>query len=85
MKEKELRQIIKEEIKKVISEKLYPQNEWWKNDPAELLTHIYWLQGKVPPSNPSKRAKAWKDLVTQMNSNYKAPYKDFNRMLHYKF
>ena len=69
-----------------ITEKIHPKEDWHKNDPDELLRHIYWLHGKNPPTDPQVRNAAYKGLVRQLHTKNPAPNKQTldKHMNHYK-
>jgi hypothetical protein len=48
-----------------------PQSIWWENDPNELLAHVYWLRGKLPPSE--NRKNAFIEIANQLNQRHPAP------------
>ena len=58
---------------------VFPQKTWWKSDPQELLTYIYWMRKQVPPSD---KAGAYKKIVDALNKSYPgASDKDLERHL----
>jgi len=44
--------------------------EWWNEDPQEVMSFVYWLQGQIPPSDPDKLAQAWDSLVKQLSKKH---------------
>ena len=48
---------------------LKPQNEWYLNEPEELVAFVYWQRGKIPTNTK----EAIKDVATQLNKNYPCP------------
>lgn len=49
---------------------IYPAREWWKNDPMELIAHIYWVRDQIPPDDIRG---AWDSIVASLNKKYPAP------------
>ena len=52
---------------------LYGRDEWYKNDPKELMSHIYWLKDKLPPSDPEKYEAEWQKIKAQLEAKHPAP------------
>ncbi len=56
-----------------------PQKTWWKSDPQELLTYIYWMRKQIPPSD---KKGAYEKIVNALNKGYPgASDKDLERHL----
>lgn len=74
MKRSEITNIIREEITNVIKEAgEFPNlKQWWKEDPKQIMRHVYWLQGQIPPSG-AKFDKAWEQIKSQLSKKYPAP------------
>ena len=49
---------------------LFPPTEWWKNDPKELMTYIYWKRGQLPPED---KAEAWDSIVQALSKKNPPP------------
>ena len=52
---------------------IHPQNEWWKNDPKELMSFIYWQKNQLPPSDPEQYKARWQNIKNQLQAKYPAP------------
>jgi ssDNA-binding Zn-finger/Zn-ribbon topoisomerase 1 len=46
------------------------QQEWWKNDPDDLLAYVYWLRGQLPPD---PKEEAWEELKASLSKKHPAP------------
>ena len=44
--------------------------KWWNEKPEDILTFVYWMKKQTPPKD---RDKAYKDIATQLNKQFKAP------------
>ena len=44
--------------------------EWWTEEPREIMSFVYWLKGQIPPSDPEKLVQAWDDLVAQLSKKH---------------
>ena len=55
-------------------------SKWWKEDPKKVMTFVYWLKKKIPPTG-DKWNKAWKEIATQLNKRHKAPSSDFKKIM----
>ena len=74
MKKSELRQIIREEIQLIKEGSGFPDmTKWWKEDPKDVMSFVYFLQKQVPPSNQKKWDEAWKSISAQLNKKHPAP------------
>lgn len=47
--------------------KIKPKEDWHKNDPDALLTHVYWMHGHKPPTNHAVKLSAYQSIVKQLN------------------
>ena len=78
---KGLMELIKEEVQSLNELSGFPDmKRWWKEDPKDVMSFVYWLQGKIPPSG-SAFDKAWKAIATQLNKKHKAPSSDFKKIM----
>jgi len=50
-----------------------PKRIWWENDPQVLMSHIYWLQHEIPPTNEEAFARNWNRVVDQLSAEYPPP------------
>jgi uncharacterized OB-fold protein len=77
----QLAEIIKEEIKSLDEISGFPNmQKWWKEDPKDVMSFVYWLQKKTPPTG-DKWDKAWKGVATHLNKKHKAPSSDFEKIM----
>lgn len=60
-------------ITEVPGKDISPQKTWWKNDPKNLMTYLYWQKSQLPPSNRSKYNAALADIVKKLNAKFPAP------------
>ncbi len=56
----------------------FGKNEWWKNDPEELMTHVYWLRDQIPPCG-DQYIPAWNQLVKVLSKDNPPPKDWTNR------
>ena len=81
MKKSQLVKIIKEEVQSLKEISKFPNmQKWWKEDPEDVMSFVYWLQKKTPPSG-SAFDKAWKAIATQLNKKHAAPSGDFKKIM----
>jgi hypothetical protein len=81
MKKSQLVKIIKEEVQSLKEISGFPNmQKWWKEDPKDVMSFVYWLQKKTPPSG-SAFDKAWKAIAQQLNKKHVAPSGDFKKIM----
>jgi len=47
-------------------------SKWWIYEPRDIMTYIYWHQGKMPPEGAAYD-KEWKSVVRQLHAKYPIP------------
>jgi len=47
-------------------------SQWWIYEPRDIMTYIYWHQGKLPPEGAAYD-KEWKSVVKQLHAKYPIP------------
>ena len=53
---------------------LYPQTEWWKNDPDDLMSFVYWKKNQLPPSKETGQFQnQWQNIVNQLSQSNPPP------------
>ena len=60
-------------LRDVLVEGIKPKNKWWENDPKELMSHVYWLRGQLPPSHGDSYIKSWNKIVSQLSKEFPPP------------
>jgi len=58
---------------KKVSTGMPNMEEWWNEDPDEVMSFVYWLKGQLPPSDPEKKAAAWESLAQQLEKRHPSP------------
>jgi hypothetical protein len=53
---------------------LYPQTEWWKNDPDDFMSYLYWRKNQLPPSKETGAfQRNWQNIVNQLSASNPPP------------
>jgi len=45
---------------------------WWEYEPEDIMTYVYWHQGKLPPTGP-QFDKEWNNIVKQLHARHPIP------------
>lgn len=53
--------------------KTFPKmSEWWKEDPKDIMSMIYWQKDQLPPSDPEKFAANWEKVKANLTKKFGA-------------
>ncbi len=47
--------------------------EWWTEDPSEIMSFVYWRKRQLPPADKRLYAKNWNSLVSQLSAKNPPP------------
>ena len=72
--------ILKKLRTQIPGEKFPELKTWWEYEPEDIMTYVYWHQGKLPPTGP-KFEKEWNNIVKQLHRNYPIPAEELDRVL----
>ena len=50
-----------------------PKERWWENEPAEIMSLVYWLKNQLPPTDPIKYKEQWANIEKQLQAKYPRP------------
>ncbi len=51
-------------------DRIFPQEEWWKNDKEDLMQYVYWCKRQMPPSDPILYEENWQSLKKQLTEKH---------------
>jgi hypothetical protein len=54
-------------------EKFPNLKQWWKYQPEDIMTYVYWHQGQLPPSDQKKFEKEYASIVKQLHKMHPIP------------
>ena len=46
--------------------------EWWKEDPKDIMSMVYWQKNQLPPSDPEKFAANWEKVKANLTKKFGA-------------
>jgi hypothetical protein len=72
--------ILKKLRTQIPGEKFPELKTWWEYEPEDIMTYVYWHQGKLPPTG-TQFEKEWQNIVKQLHRNYPIPSEELDRVL----
>ena len=45
-------------------------SEWYRYDPKEIMSFIYWLRGQLPPADDEKYEESWKVIKADLTDKF---------------